>query len=364
MAIKLREAGAFRVARGPVVLQDPVLTRTSIYTGEGGEFLARLDKRTGRQIWRKRRSGHVRCAHGDKVLVYVGDVDETQLWGEDGKVLWKRSGMPGLENGRLFENEGGRLRTIDVLTGAVLDEFECPPGRPNLMHDDVLLLTDPDGATDPVQAVDLTRQRIVWRRHLASEIKDRYGDDCPRGLSFAASCPGQLVAKSGRHLVALSLADGTLRWGLAISVPYLAPLVRDGRMYIWSAPSTWTSTRVTFDLDSGQITRERSEPSASENRFVIVDEAGGQIVVDRPLVSYGAPFRRVQEVYGGGICRNHVLFTSSSGLMALFRLSDGELVWQHEHRDQLFSPVFEDNRVYVACADGTLVVFEAEGGEL
>ena len=232
------------------------------------------------------------------------------------------------------------------------------------MHDGVLLLTDPEGATDPVQAIDLVRQAVLWRKHLISEIKERYGDACPRGLAFMASCPGQFVAKSVEHLVGVSLADGRLLWGLEISVPYQAPLVDRGRMYVWSAPPVSTSTRVTFDLDSGQVTRERSWPAASENRLVIVDEATGKIVVDRALAPYGAAFERVQEAYGGTICRNHVVFTSKSGLMAAFRLSDGELVWWHEHRDQLFSPVFEDNRLYATCADGTLVVFEAKGGEL
>ena len=79
---------------------------------------------------------------------------------------------------------------------------------------------------------------------------------------------------------------------------------------------------------------------------------------------YGTAFERLQEAYGGALCKSHVVFTSKSGLMAAFRLTDGELVWSYEHRDQLFSPVFEDNRLYATCADGTLVVFEAEGGEL
>lgn len=364
MAIKLRRAATIRIARGPVVLDGPILTSTSIFTGESSEFLARLDKRTYKEVWRKQKMAWVRRAHRDSILVYAGREKETQLWNEDGQILWKLRGMLSLGNDRLFLNDGGRLQTIDILTGDLVDEFECPPGKPGMMHDGVLLLRNLEGATDPVQAVDLARRTVVWKRHLVSDIKDRYGDTCPHGLAFVASYPGQFVAKSVERLVGVSLTDGRMLWGLEISVPYLAPLVEDGRMYVWSAPSASTSTRVTFDLDSGQITRERSEPAASENRLVIVDEAMGKIVVDRPLVPYGAAFRQVQEAYGGTICRNHFVFTSKSGLMAAFRLSDGELVWQHQHSDQLFSPVFEDNRLYVACADGTLVVFEAEGGEL
>ncbi len=259
----------------------------------------------------------------------------------------------------------GSLQTIDLATAEVVDEFACPPGRPNLMHDGILLLTNADGTSDPIQAVDLAERTPLWRRHMISEIKERYGDSCSRGLAFMASYPGQFVAKSAEHLVGASLADGQLSWGQAIPMPYSAPLVRDGRLYVWSAPSSAsTSTRVTLDLDSRQVTRVRSEPAASENRFVIVDETSGKIVANRPLAPHGDAFKRVQEAYGGTICRNHVVFTSRSGLMAVFRLSDGELVWWYEHRDRLLSPVFEDNRLYAACADGTIVVFEAEGDEL
>lgn len=364
MQFKLRQIAAFKVARRPVVLQQPVLTHTSVFTGVAGRFLARLDKQTGNVLWSKQMSGRARSAYGDNVLVYSGDERETQLWNEAGEVIWRRRGNLGGRGDRQFLNQGGRLAVIDVMTGETIDDLECPPGVPSLIHDGVLLLRNTDDATELVLAVDLAKRQLAWQKHLTTELRNRYQDDCSRGLAFVASRPGQFVAKSVDHLVGVSLTDGQLFWGLEISMPYQAPLIKDGQMYVWSAPSTPTSTRVTFDLDSGQIARERSEVAVSENRLVIVDEATGKIAVDRPLAPYGAAFKQVQEAYGGAICRNHVVFTAESGLMAAFSLSDGELAWWHEHRDQLFSPVFEDNRLYVACADGNIVVFEAEGGEL
>jgi outer membrane protein assembly factor BamB len=97
---------------------------------------------------------------------------------------------------------------------------------------------------------------------------------------------------------------------------------------------------------------------------VIVDGTTGAVVVNQLLSAHGPAFAQFQEPYGGTICRKHVLFTTNSGLMALFRLSDGELAWQHEYGDRLYSPVADDNRVYVTSASGDLVMFEAEGGEL
>jgi outer membrane protein assembly factor BamB len=153
------------------------------------------------------------------------------------------------------------------------------------------------------------------------------------------------VVKTGAHLVGVSLADGSVQWGLPLSVPHLAPMARDGRLYVWSAPGEGTT-------------------AAADNRLVIVNEATGGIVTDRALSGDGPAFGRPHRVYGGALCRNHVIFTSSSGLMAVFRLSDGELAWQFEYGDQLFSPAFEDNRLYIATASGDIVIFEAHGGEL
>jgi outer membrane protein assembly factor BamB len=252
---------------------------------------------------------------------------------------------------------------IDVLTGKTVDEFDCPPGTPDLMHDGVLLLTD-RVETDPVHAFHLAERRPLWEANLIVGIRERCRDECHRGLSFVASYPGQFVVSSGQSLVGVSLADGSLRWATSIRVPYSWPQVKDGQIYAWTTASAATSTKVTLDLGSGQVSRERSQPGTGENRFVIVDEATGEIVMDRPLAPYGEPFQRFQELWPGTLCKNHIVFTTQSGLLAVFRLSDGELVWRHEHGDELYSPVFEDNRLYVACADGTLVVFEAEGGEL
>ncbi len=364
MAIKLRQTAAVRIARGPIVLDGPVLTSTSIFTGNSSQFAVRLDKRTLKEVWRKRMMAWVRSAHADKILVYTGKTKETQLWNEDGRVLWKRRGNLGRRGDRLFLNNEGRLQTIDIMTGETIDEFECPPGRPDLMHDGILLLKHPEGWTDPVKALDFTSRKVLWEKPLIPEIRDRYKDPCSEGLVFISSHPGQFVARSGQHLLGVSLFDGTLKWGLVLRVPYVGLGARGGRICVWTVGPGATSTRTALDVSSGQVTRERSQPATGENRLVIVDEATGEIVMDRPLAPYGGPFQRFQEPWPGTQCKNHIVFTTQSGLMAVFRLSDGELVWQHEHGDELYSPVFEENRLYAACADGTIVVFEVEGEEL
>jgi outer membrane protein assembly factor BamB len=341
MPIELREISATRVARGPVVLAGPFVSETGIVTGQRTDFVARLDKQTLKETWRKRGMAWIRSIHGENILVFAGKTRETQLWSGDGKVAWKRTGNEPAFGDRLYFHADGQLQVVDVLTGQVIEQFECPDGTNRFVHDGTLLLADPGVSTGPLQAIDLSGHRVRWQKDVRAMIEQRFGDPCPRGIAFIASRPGSVVVKTGAHLVGLSLADGSLQWGLPLSVPYIAPLARDGRMYVWSAPSE----------------------KAPENRLVIVDESSGAIVVDRPLAEYGPAFQRGQEVYGGTLCRSHVVFSSSSGLLAVFRLADGELAWRHEYGDGL-SPVFADGRLYAATVEGDILVFEAHGGEL
>lgn len=270
MTIELRQTAAIRVARGPIVLDTPVVTPTAIFTGESSQFVVRLDKRTHKQAWKKKQMARVRSAHGDNILVYAGQTGETQLWDGDGKVLWKHRGSEIAFADRLHFDADGRLQIVDVHSGKIVDEFECPPGRTHRVHDGILLRTNAKGPTDPVQAVDLAARTLRWEQNLIPAIQARFGDPCPRGLSFQASRPGHVVAKSGAHLVAVSLTDGSLGWGLPISLPYRAPLVKAGRMYVWSAPAGWTSVRISIDIDSGEVTRETTQPDSTDNHFVIV----------------------------------------------------------------------------------------------
>lgn len=369
--LKLRQTGAARIARGPIVLDDPFVTKNAAFIGDKQKAVVKLDKVSLRELWRKKTRLQVRGGHGD--VVFLAYYDEVQAWNPDGDVLWKRQGLqtqPGWRGNRVYVIESGLqaldLQVLDLATGKEVDRFDnCPPGHPHVV-DGGILVTHPD-RTDPVRWFRFDERRILWERDIVLEIQGRYGDACHRGLIFMPGLPGSIVASSGQHLFGISLADGAFRWpsvAIRAQVPYITPAIKDGRIYAWTTTGGAASTRVTFDLGSDQVIRERSEPAAGENHFVIVDEATGEIVVDRPLGPYGASFERFQEPYRGTLCKNHIVFTTQSGLMAVFRLSDGELVWQHQHRDQLFYPVFEGSRLYVACADGTLVVFEAEGGEL
>jgi outer membrane protein assembly factor BamB len=362
MAIALRQTAAAHIARGPIVLWGPFLSETSIVTAASSVLAVKLDKRSLKEVWRKKQTLSLRSVHGDNILIFFGKKKEMQLWNGDGKIVWTRPGNEWALGDRLYFSHDSMLHVVDVITGRTVDEFPCPTGSPRFERDGILLLVE-DGPAGRAYAIDLTARRVLWEVGLRAIIFERFGDPCSSGLAFVASRPGSVVVKTRAHLVSVALADGSVQWGMPLSVPHIGPMARDGRLYVWSAPDDST-TRVTIDAVSGAAVREQLGPDAAANRLVIVDEATGGIVANRALSGYGPAFGRPQRVYGGALGRNHVMFTSSSGLMALFRLSDGELAWQLEYGDQLFSPVVEGSRVYVASAEGNILVFDAEGGEL
>jgi len=359
---RLRLSHVVSIAPGPVVLDTPYPTQNAIFLGDK-KTVIQLDRKTLKPIRRVKTKLQVRGGFGSVVLLYY--YDEFQAWNENGQLLWSRKvqSQPARRDDRLYLLDAG-LVVLDLASGSVLDRFaNCPSGFPSLL-DDGVLVADPE-RTDPVRLYGFAERRVLWEKSLLEEIRDRFQvNDRHPTLSFAGGSVGRVVMERGRHLFGMSVPSGDFLWAIPLHISYFVPQIRDARIYAWTTGPGASSTRVTMDLGSGQAIRERSEPAAGDNHFVIVDEVSGEIVVDRPLAAYGAAFEHFQEPYRGTLCKNHIVFTTRSGLIAVFRLSDGELVWQHQHGDQLFYPVFEDNLLYVTCADGTLVVFEAEGGEL
>ena len=369
--LSLRRIAAPRIVSGRrVVLDQPYVTSDGVVLGNRESVVVKIDKRTFKESWRK--DADVICYRGYGDLVFFGNADEYQVWHSSGKVLWKKKfpTSPFLRRkDHLWRFGESEIYVLDAASGETIQTFQCSrPAWPQQMKwfiedEDTLLLCQPLGV-DPVCAFRLSDQRILWEANLLPEIRTRYEPDC-RGLSFGPSGTDRFIASSDKHVFGMSAGNGALHWGLPLRLAYGLPQVRNGHLYGWATSGGTVRGTTTVDVSSGEVTRDRVTPTSAENRFVIVREATGEVLVDRPLGSYGAAFQRFQEPHQGVLCRNHIAFTTSdTGLLAVFRLSDGELVWQYEHSDELFRAAHDDNRLYVRCADGTLVVFEGEGDEL
>jgi hypothetical protein len=99
MAIGLRQTAAARIARGPIVLFGPFLSETGIFVGQSKDCVVKLDKRTLKEVWRKKQMSSMRSVHGDNILIFFGKKKEMQLWNGDGKIVWTRPARRGRPDG-------------------------------------------------------------------------------------------------------------------------------------------------------------------------------------------------------------------------------------------------------------------------
>jgi len=362
--MKLRAAVSPRIARGPVVLSDPHVTASGVFTSDQQKTVVKLDKGSLKELWRRR--SQLLVFGGLTDLVYVGSGADYEAWDDAGALLWKREFPRDIYQcqDRLYLRDDAGIQILDIRTAAVLGRFDCPDGFPALLEPDALLLQDPL-RIDPLRLVDLGARRITWQKDIVSEMKIRYGiDEAQRIFYCIRDTQDRVVLVRSGHFFGMSLATGELLWALPMRLPYNVPQVRDGRAYVWTANGTPAERTTEIDLQSGRVGRSSRGGSAADHRFVIVDTAKGTILLDRPLAGYGSMFRMPHEPRRGTLCRNHIVFTTDAGLIAVFRLSDGELIWSDSHPDALRYPVFAENRLYVPSDNGTVVMFEPEDGEL
>jgi len=135
------------------------------------------------------------------------------------------------------------------------------------------------------------------------------------------------------------MADGRILWHAPLSLGSNPPVMANGRIYAW----TW------------------GKENTHEQHLVCLDEATGEVIYKNSLAKYGGDFALYQDALVGRPVGDHVAFGARSGLLALFRLSDGELVWSYKHKTQVYEPVIAGNRLLVTAADGNLLIFEGQG---
>lgn len=365
--LRLRQVAAPRIVKSRrVVLDWPHFTSDGVVLGDMGDSgIVKVSKGTLKEAWRNKTDRNVRGGRGD--FIFVGKGRNNEVWDNDGKLLWKPpSRLFNRRDSACYRAED-RLHFVDARTGEMLRTVELPPGKERLAlfdEDADIALLGPLMTTDPICAFSLSSKRVMWERDLVPQVKERLGDECTRGMGFRSK-PAGVLAFTGQHVLSLAAATGDLQWGIPMSLSYMDADVRDGRIYGWSTAVAQGPAQTTFDVARGEITRGTPAPAGDENRFVIADEETGKVLTDVPLARCGEAFRRFVEPTKGAMCKNHLAFsTRRDNLMVVFRLSDGAPVWQHRHSADLFAPMYDDNRLYVPCSDGTLVVFEAEGDEL
>ena len=166
---------------GPNLLQ-PALTKDAIYGASGKGTLTRLDRATGKQVWRIESdiavSGGVGSGEG---IVLIGS--------EKGDVL--------------AYDEAGKLRWKSKVSSEVLSVPQVADG--------VVIVRSGDGHIAGLNVADGKRLWLYERSTPALVVRSHAGVTLQRGIAYAGFAGGKLVA--------LNVKDGSLLWENSVSQP-------------------------------------------------------------------------------------------------------------------------------------------------
>lgn len=166
---------------GANVLQ-PALTNDAVYGVSGDGTLTRLDRGTGKQVWR--------IESGISVSGGVGSGEGLALIGSDkGEVL--------------AYNEDGKLRWKSRVSSEVLSAPQAAEG--------VVIVRSGDGRIAGLNAADGKRIWLYERSTPALVVRSHAGVTLQRNLAF--------VGFAGGKLVVLNIRDGAVLWETSVSQP-------------------------------------------------------------------------------------------------------------------------------------------------
>ncbi len=287
-------------ASGAAPLQA-ALTTDAVYGASGKGELTRLDRATGKQLWRIESNMSVSAGVGaGEGLVLIGsNKGEVQAYGEDGKLRWKQ-----------------------VVSSEVL-------GVPQVA-DGVVVVRSGDGHIAGLSAADGKKLWVYERNTPALVVRSHASVVIRRGVAYAGFAGGKLVA--------IKLADGSPVWEISVSQP-------SGNTEL-ERISDITSTPVISDHQVCAI--------AFQGRLACYDAAQGNALWNRDIESDKGIFVLHKQLF---------VSDSRSVVMALDKDS-GSTIWKNEQllRRDISAPFVEDGFVVVGDFEGYLHALSAEDG--
>ena len=162
--------------------QQPALTKDSIYGASGNGGLTRLERSTGKQLWRIETgiviSGGV--ASGNGMVLVGGDKGDVLAYEEDGKPLWKAT-----------------------VSSEVLNVSPVVDG--------MVLVRSGDGRIAGLDATDGKRMWVYERSTPALVVRSHAGVAIQRGVAYAGFAGGRIAA--------ISIKNGEVLWENFVSQP-------------------------------------------------------------------------------------------------------------------------------------------------
>lgn len=312
--------------RGAIV-STALVAGDAIYTADAfGGDLVKLDRATLRERWRVPRGEDPIAVFGKALLVAGAETSAVDT--ETGTILWTSEtgyGVLDWKGKPVLKHANRPFRIVEPHTGAAIASLDVPPASPEALCGDIILFrTDP--GNDPLRAYSLAERREVWAHSLLSDIRAQHDVRDPKPVINCVPGPGDVfVGSCGDWTFGASLEDGRLLWGVPVVVPYYWPNVHAGRVYV-----------LNF------------------NRLIGIDAARGEIAyeVTHPELREHAYRARPGTIFGETIA-----FANESGLLAVFNLWNGSLVWSYKHRAPLWGTAEADGRLLVSTGDGNLLVF-------
>jgi outer membrane protein assembly factor BamB len=277
------------------------LTRDAVYGVSGKGMLTRLDRATGKQVWRIESNILVSAGVGSgEGLVLIGsDKGDVLAFGEDGKLRWKQTvssevlGVPQVADGVVVVRSGdGHIAGLSVATGKSLWIYER------------------------------STPALVVRSHAGVTVR--------RGVAYAGFAGGKLVA--------IKVTDGSLLWENSVSQPR-------GNTEL-ERISDITSNPVVNDAQVCAI--------AFQGNLACFEAAQGN-----PLWN-----REISSDKGLTILRKQLYATDAKGAVLALDKDSGSTVWKNEQLLQrdTSATYAQDNAVIVGDYQGFLHGLSREDG--
>lgn len=250
-----------------VNLLQPALTKDAVYGASVKGTLTRLDRATGKQLWRVDSdiavSGGVGAGEG---LVLIGsEKGDVLAYGEDGKQRWKSK-----------------------VSSEVLSVPQVADG--------VVIVRTGDGRIAGLNAADGKRLWIYERSTPTLVVRSNAGVTLQRGVAFAGFAAGKLAA--------LNVKDGSVLWETSVS-----------------QPRGNTELERISDITSNPVADDEQVCAiAFQGRVACYDAAQGSPLWNRDISSDK----------GMMLLRKYLYLTDANGSVIALDKTTGSTVWKNE----------------------------------
>lgn len=279
----------------------PALTNDAVYGASGKGRLTRLDRASGKQLWRIETgiiiSGGVASGEG---LVLVGsDKGDVLAYGEDGKLKWK-----------------------SMVSSEVLSISQVTDG--------MVMVRSGDGQIAGLDASDGKRVWLYERSTPALVVRSHAGVAIQRGVAYAGFAGGKIAA--------ISIKNGEVLWENFVSQP-------------------------SGNTELERISDVTSDPVVDDDQVCAISFQGRVACFD-PLQGGPLWNRELSSDKGMMLLRKYLYLTDAKGSVMSLDKTSGSTVWKNDQlfMRSVTAPYVFGNFVVVGDFDGYLHVMNRDDG--